>query len=162
MSSTIQPENTAGRVTFGRQGPENIIVPFLAFSGLLLAALIAYVTLLMPVRTPQQAQNLLVSHKALQAFIEAKEMVEPLLPSPATRWSGRLHCGEIGHGVWFADGMAGQETLWDMDTPIYWKAVFNPATDQPLFLVVGDRQQGDLQAALRAAGLPPTPPPHRP
>lgn len=139
------------------RGTESIVVPFLFFSGLLLAALIADVFWLMPHKTPEQRQNLIPVHQSLKNVIIAEQMITKLLPLPPTRWLYPVRCGEIGRGVWYAEGRVGVDSFVG-EVTVSWKAIFVPAPPQPLYLAVGSREEGDFTAALRLAGIHPKTP----
>lgn len=80
-------------------------------------------------------------------------MISSLLPSPATRWAGQVNCREVGQGVWYAEGLVGQYSDAGREVPTAWKVFFVPEDSQPIYAAVGDRQEGDFQAALRQAGV---------
>jgi hypothetical protein len=137
---------------------EGILVPFVLFSSLLLAVLIADVVWRMPPRTPEQEQRLVFLDVCAGNLISVKKEVTKLMPSPPTRWAS-ISYGMLGRrGIWYAAGYVGIQSADGEETPILWKGIFAPASAQPLYLAVGAREEGDLEAALRQAGVKPNQP----
>jgi hypothetical protein len=136
-------------------GAKSILVPFLVFSVLLLALLIGDVVWLMPSKTPEERQNWVSNHQSAKNFITAERMITTLLPASANRWSTQVQCEEIDRGVWNARGQVEINTSWGVEIPISWRAIFVPATSEPLYLIVGSLEKGDFNAALSRAGKDP-------
>ena len=132
---------------------ESAVIPFIFYCCLLLLILGLAVPALMPSRIPLIKGEIVPAHQKGKNFILAEKLIAPHLPLPPTEWSMEPQCGEIGHGVWYAQGIVQITSPMGQAVTLPWKSVFIPETFQPLYLSVGTFEQGDYLAALRQAGI---------
>jgi len=133
----------------------SIAVPFLVFSALLLALLIPDVLLRKPIMAPDIRDGWVMHHQAVQIQISAQKMVVARLTAPTTSWSTDTTCGEVGRGVWFAQGGVKTTANAPEDAPVFWRVLFIPGDSAPLYLRIGAHEEGDFSAALIRAGRQP-------
>jgi hypothetical protein len=132
-----------------------IAVPFLVFSALLLALLIPSVIFRKPVMSPEIRQGWVMHQQATRNFILGQKFVVARLQSPVTFWSPDTQRGEVGRGVWFAQGGVKTARNSPDEPPVFWQVLFIPGDAQPLYLRIGSHEEGDFTAALARAGRQP-------
>jgi hypothetical protein len=92
-------------------------------------------------------------HQTGRNTIIAKKLITPFLPAPPMSWSSSTICMNLGHGVWYITGDVQVAPIEGLSTPTPWGVIFVPATAEPLYLAFGSRRAGDMDAALRRAGV---------
>jgi hypothetical protein len=141
-----------------RPRAQGITVPFLVFSGLLLAILIPDVILRAPILSPEMRRDWVAQHQSVQDFSLAEEMIAKRLPFPATHWSAATMPSEVGRGVWYGQGEVAMELPSGQEKVIPWKIFFIPGSTQPLYLHLGSWEEGTITTALEKAGVQPPKP----
>jgi hypothetical protein len=135
------------------RGRDNIIVPFLIFSALLLAILIPDVIWRKPTMPAEMRQQWVMHHQAARNYLLAQKLIASRLPSPVGCWSPSFTCGDVGRGIWFAKGVVGTQPPAGPEILSAWTVLFIPGESQPLYLHVGTREEGNFNTALERAGL---------
>jgi hypothetical protein len=127
--------------------------PFISYSALLLGILCAVVLGLTPPQTTEERQDIPHRHHTAQNIILAEKLISQRLPIPPSQWSYDFRCMEIGHGVWYAQGLVDIVSPLGQKVTLGWMTIFIPEAPHPLYLGVGLDEEGDYAAALRRAGI---------
>lgn len=103
-----------------------------------------------PLPSQQSAQQLLLSHQACWNFIQADAIAKRLSPDETARWSQFRRepgssSGPLVDGYWGAQGYVHPVQGETED----WLVCFKPGDKQALYVKVGNKSQGDFDAAAR-------------